>query len=398
MHKSTHWRTLNSLDKPIRYSIPEMRGLHLWVRADLKKYWIFRFTYLGRRYDMSLGSFPAVSLSDAKQKALVYRGQLFKGENPSLSKRLETASKTSALHRITFTKFANEYIHRMSPMWTSRANEHEWHATVSRYAIPVIGTFDFEFITTTHVLKILQPIWISKNVTASRLRGRLEKIFSAAITSGYRKDANPAIWKGHLEHLLPNISKKPIHHKALPYQEVPDFFAHLEKIDNINSLALRFLILNACRAGEVIQAEKSQIHNEIWTIPAERMKARHLHQIPLTSKSICIAKKASEISGMSDLIFTSTGKKLHSVFMLRLVQQFMPYATTHGFRSAFRDWVSEETNHSPEVAEMALAHRIRNKVEAAYRRGTLLERRKSLMVDWEKYCLSKLTAVPTPAK
>jgi hypothetical protein len=144
MRKSTHWRTLNSLDKPVRYSIPEVRGLHLWVRADLKKYWIFRFTFAKRRYDMSLGSFPAVSLSDAKVKSLGYRSQLFKGENPSANKRFETTSNVLTTHHITFAKFSTEYIQKMSPMWTSSGSEVEWQSTLTNYAFPVIGKFEFE--------------------------------------------------------------------------------------------------------------------------------------------------------------------------------------------------------------------------------------------------------------
>jgi integrase len=184
------------------------------------------------------------------------------------------------------------------------------------------------------------------------------------------------------------LNVQPTHLEALPYQDVPEFFAHLESLDTLVSLALRFTILNACRAGEVVQAEKSQIKEEIWTIPAERMKARREHQIPLTKKSLWIVERASEFTAESPLIFCAVGKSFHSVYMLNLANKIRTGITTHGFRSAFRDWVSEETNHSPEVAEMALAHAITNKVEAAYRRGKLLERRKILMTDWENYCLS----------
>ncbi|WP_281889467.1 site-specific integrase [Limnohabitans sp. TEGF004] len=388
MRKSTHWRTLNNLTSPTRYSIPEMRGLHLWVRADVKKYWIFRFTYSGKRFDMSLGSFPAVSLSDAKSRTLKLRGMLFNGENPALARRLEKAENLASSKSISFKQFAEDYIRRMSPKWTSAKNEYHWLTTVNNFASPVIGHLDFESVTTKHILEILNPIWTSKYVTASRLRGRLEKIFSAAITSGYRSSPNPAIWKGHLENLLPNLNVQPTHLEALPYQDVPEFFAHLESLDTLVSLALRFTILNACRAGEVVQAEKSQIKEEIWTIPAERMKARREHQIPLTKKSLWIVERASEFTAESPLIFCAVGKSFHSVYMLNLANKIRTGITTHGFRSAFRDWVSEETNHSPEVAEMALAHAITNKVEAAYRRGKLLERRKILMTDWENYCLS----------
>jgi integrase len=364
-------------------------GLHLWVRADQKKYWIFRFTFCGCRHDLSLGSFPAVSLSNAKTKALKLRGQLFNGINPANSRKEEKAQKQLANKHFSFEKFASDYVHHMSPKWTTHKNEADWQSTIMRFANPVIGTMDLETITTNHIMKILTPIWTSKHVTAARLRARLEKIFSAAITSGYRSSMNPAKWNGHLENLLPNIKKPSVHLKALPYQEVPDFFSSLARIDTLTSLTLRFTILNACRVGEAIQAEASQITNDVWTIPAERMKARREHQIPLTNESLKIINLARVLSFDSPRIFSYANKKMTAPAIINLVRRLRPTFTTHGFRSAFRDWTSEETNHSSEVAEMALAHAIQNKVEAAYRRGSLLERRRKLMSDWADYCLSK---------
>jgi integrase len=389
MKKSTHWRTLNNLRTPIRYSIPDVLGLHLWVRSDAKKYWIFRFSFSGRRYDMSLGSFPAVKLSDAKARALRLRGDIFNGKNPADLRKEERSQKNSAKKRLSFNKFASNYIERMSPKWTTHKNEADWQSTIDRFANPVIGHIDLEEITTNHIIKVLTPIWTSKHVTAARLRARLEKIFSAAITTGFRSSINPARWHGHLENLLPNIRKNSIHLKALPYQDVPDFFSSLDRIDTLTSLTLRFVILNACRVGEAIQADVSQITNDVWTIPAERMKARREHQIPLTHESLKLINLARVMSADSPRIFTHQNKKVTALSILSLVRKLRPTITTHGFRSAFRDWVSEETNHSSEVAEMALAHAIHNKVEAAYRRGNLLERRRKLMLDWANFCLSK---------
>lgn len=395
MQKSTHWRTLNNLAEPVRYSISEMRGLHLWVRSDLKKYWIFRFTYAGRRHDMSLGSFPAVGLSDAKKKALKFRGMLFNNENPALLRQTERLQKVSARKRMTFKSFSEDYIQRMSPKWSSTKYEHDWLMSIEQYAIPVIGFLDMESITTNHIVEILHPIWESKLVTASRVRGRLEKIISASITAGFRTSQNPAIWKNHLENLLPSIRKRTSHHNALPYEKIPELFVFLSRINTLPSLALQFLILNASRAGEVIQAEKSQINGDIWAIPAGRMKARVEHQIPLAAESLTLIKKAAALTSDGPFLFCLEGKRFHSLYMIKLVQRFQPTITTHGFRSTFRDWVSEETTHSPEVVEMALAHAIKNKVEAAYRRGKLIEKRKLLMRDWASYCYSKLNTVST---
>ncbi len=390
MRKSTHWRTLNNLSKATRFSIPEMRGLHLWVRSDLRKYWIFRFTFGGRRHDLSLGSFPAVTLSVAKQKALKLRGQLFNGENPAQVRQTEIAQKMTARKRISFKSFAEDFIDRMSPKWSSTKYEGDWHTSIQQHAYPVLGSLDVESITTDHVLAVLNPIWTTKHVTACRVRGRIEKILSASITSGFRTSPNPAIWKNHLENLLPNIKNRAAHFQALQYEKVPDFFKFLSSNNTLPSLALQFLILNASRAGEVIQAEKSQVNEEIWTIPAEKMKTRTEHQIPLAPESISLIEKAAALTQGSAYLFCIKGKRFHSLYMIKLAQRFDPTITTHGFRSTFRDWVSEETNHSPEVAEMALAHAITNKVEAAYRRGKLLEKRKLLMSDWAKFCYSRV--------
>ena len=392
MHKSSHWRTLNNLSKPVRYSISEMRGLHLWVRSDLKKYWIFRFTYAGRRHDMCLGSFPAVGLSDAKKKALKLRGMLFNDENPALVRQNERLQKVSARKRMTFKPFAEDYIHRMAPKWSSTKYEHDWLMSIQQFANPVIGFLDMESITTNHIIEILHPIWESKLVTASRLRGRLEKIISASITAGFRTSQNPAIWKNHLENLLPNIKKRAIHHNALSYERIPELFVFLSSINTLPSLALQFLILNASRAGEVIQAEKNQINGDIWVIPAERMKARVEHQIPLAAESLALIDKAAALTSDGPYLFSVEGKRFHSLYMIKVAQQFEATITTHGFRSTFRDWVSEETNHNPDVVEMALAHAIKNKVEAAYRRRKLIEKRKLLMRDWASFCYSKLNA------
>lgn len=389
MQHSTHWRTLNNLSKPTRYSIPEMRGLHLWVRSDLKKYWIFRFTYAGRRHDMSLGFFPAVGLADAKKMALKFRGQLFNDQNPALIRQSERSQRAPARKQMLFKTFAEAYIHRMSPKWSSSKYEHNWSQTIEQFAYPVISSLDMESIKTSHILEILNPIWNSKFVTACRLRGRIEKIISASISAGYRSSPNPATWKNHLENLLPDIKKPATHFNAMPFQKVPEFFLILSQINTLPSLALQFSILNACRVGEAIQAERSQIDGDIWTIPAERMKARREHQIPLTTESLQVIAKASALTFNGPRLFCIEGKRLYSQYMVKLVQSFEPAATVHGFRSAFRDWVSEKTNHSPEVAEMALAHTVRNRVEAAYRRGNLLGKRRLLMEDWTNYCLSK---------
>ena len=387
MTKSTDIRTLKALDRPTRFTIPDTKGLHLWVRDDLKKYWVFRFTVNGNRHDTGLGSFPEITLADAKHKVAKLRGLLANGINPAeLKQQQREAIKQKA--KVTFSEYARDHIDRMSPNWWNHKNEKQWINTLTTYAYPVIGKLELDAITTEHILKILEPIWTIKNQTSSRLRGRIGRIMGAAISQGLRQQPNPAIWKGHLEHLLPAHRKSEKHHEALPYAEIPELMAHLANTRAVSILALQFTILTAARTGEVRFAEWNEIKDDVWVIPAHRMKAKREHQVPLCSRALELLKEAHHLAKDSNFIFNNYGKPLSSMAMLMAIRRYRTGLTVHGFRSSFRDWVSEETTHSSEVAEMALAHTITNKVEAAYRRGILLERRRALMLDWEKFCLS----------
>jgi integrase len=286
----------------------------------------------------------------------------------------------------TFDEFAFPHIDIMRPKWRNPKHAEQWVATVRHYASPVIGQTQLADIDTPQILKILEPMWQTKPETASRLRGRLEKILSAAATRQYRQGINPAMWKGHLENLLPSQRRSNAHHAALPYKNLPAFMERLETVEGISALALRFTILTASRTGEVIGALRSEITEDVWTVPAERMKAGREHQVPLCGTALELIATAECLDPDSQYLFSNNGKPLSGMAMLMMVRRMTPGVTVHGFRSTFRDWVSEETDHSPEVAEMALAHTIANKVEAAYRRGRLLERRRQLMRDWESYC------------
>ena len=397
MSKSTDIRTLKNLNKPTRYTIPDAKGLHLWVKADLKKYWIYRYTINSKRYDISLGSFPEITLADARTKAQNFRAMILNGINPKEEKKRQRLSVKIEKPSISFKKYALEYIDRMSPKWTNDKHTEQWVSTLTLYAFPVIGSLSLEAITTQHIQKVLDPIWSSKNETASRVRGRIERILSAAITSGLRTSSNPALWRSHLENLYPQHRKSLVHHAALSYKLLPTFLQDLIAIDGVAALALQFTILNASRTGEVLHATRSEISESVWTIPATRMKAKQEHQVPLCSQSLMLIEKAKKLDPDSPYLFSKKGKPLSGMAMLMLVRRHHPGITVHGFRSAFRDWVSEETNHSPEVAEMALAHTIGNKVEAAYRRGKLLERRRILMQDWQVYCYAGQHASPAKA-
>ena len=389
MPNSTDARALKNLVNPTRYTIPDTRGLHLWVRADKKKYWIFRFTYEGCRYDMSLGSFPEVPLTDAREKVSQLKRQIYKGINPVVEKREHKQSFVAKGKGLRFDEFASNLIGKLAPQWSSQTHKQAWHRSVEIYANPIIGRFPVHSIQTAQILSVLEPIWQTKHVSASRLRGRLEKIISAAITTGFHKGPNPAVWNGHLENLLPHVRRDVKHFEALNYKDVPALIQKIKGSSSLTALALEFTILNATRAQETLGLERSEISGDIWTIPAARMKGRKEHQIPLGSRSLEIISKALLLDPESRYVFSKNGKCLTHTSMLHFLSAYGGGQTTvHGFRSSFRDWVSEETDHSSEVAEMSLAHAVKNKVEAAYRRGNLLQRRRLLMKEWEDYCQS----------
>jgi integrase len=272
--------------------------------------------------------------------------------------------------------------------WGNKKHSQQWINTLREYAFKVIGDLPINEVDTEHVLKILEPIWTTKTETASRLRARIEWVLASATARKLRSGLNPAIWRGHLETILQKPSKvTPVkHHKALPYKELPEFFNQLKEQDSVTALALEFLILNANRTGEVIFGLRSEILNDLWIIPAERMKAKKEHRVPLCKRSLELLVIAKSKDENSIYLFSNNGKPLNNIAMANLAKRIKKDITVHGFRSAFRDWVAEETDHSPEVAEKALAHTVANQVEAAYRRGDLLERRKRLAVDWESYC------------
>lgn len=369
-----------------RHTDDKTKGLHLWIKPTKQKYWIFRYTVDGKRQGMSLGAYPEVGLRDARERATEARSAVNKGGNPIQEKKqakcLKAASKSP-----TFVNFALDYIETMKPKWRNEKHATQWKSTVTTYAFPIIGNLPLDEIDTPHLLQILNPIWLTKSETASRLRGRIERILSAAITRKLRPAINPAMWKGHLENLMPTQKSSDAHYAALPFEQLPQLMSSLRATDSMSALALEFTVLNASRTGEVINGLKSEIDNCIWTIPAKRMKAGKQHQVPLCQRSLEILTIANSLDPNSQYLFSNKGRKLSNMAMLMLVRRLKPGLTVHGFRSTFRDWIAEETDHSPEVAEMALAHTIGNKVEQAYRRGNLLERRKRLMQDWEYFCL-----------
>ena len=300
---------------------------------------------------------------------------------------------------MTFRQCTERYIDAHRPGWSNPKHAAQWQATLATYAYPVIGGVPVKKIGangegTDLIMKVLEPIWYIKTETASRVRGRIEAILDWAKARGYRDGENPARWKGHIDKLLPAKAKvAPVkHHSALPYPDVPEFMAKLRQQEGIAARALEFTILTAARTSEVLLAKRTEVDRKarMWIVPAERMKARKEHRVPLCDAAMGII---DAMRGNSEFIFPGAkrGGPMSNMAMTMLLDRMgvRPQATTHGFRSAFRDWGAEATRYPNEQLEMAIAHTVSNKVEAAYRRGDLLNKRHKLMADWEAFCNSR---------
>lgn len=367
-------------------------GLHLWVKSASQKYWIYRNSRLGKRTDISLGSFPRVMVAEARKKAAELAIQVRQGIDITVARKTAKTIEEPQKN-LTFEEFAREIVRSKLPEWKNPKHASQWANTLRDYAYPIIGCKSLQDITTDDILKIFQPIWLTKTETATRLRGRIERILAAATIKGLRQGVNPAQWRGHLDCLLPQPQKlkKVKHHSAMPYNDLPQFIEQLQSRAGVASLALEFCILTASRTSEVLFARRSEIKKSLWTVPGERMKAGREHVVPLCSRTLQIIEKAKEMDLDSEFVFSRGRKTLSNMALLALLRRMSKSdITTHGFRSTFRDWVAEITYHSPEVAEMSLAHTVANRVEAAYRRGNLLEKRRALLQDWQDYCLGEL--------
>ena len=380
---------LKNLNKVGRYTDGDTKGLNIQVKPNLKKYWVLRYSFQEKRFDYSLGSYPEISLKEARKRATTARNKLNQGMNPASEKKAQKEQQIqNEEDKPKFKEYALACIESKRPEWSNKKHAEQWNNTLRDYAFKHIGHLPVDIINTEDILKILNPIWHTKTNTATRLRGRIEWILASATTRGLRTGLNPAQWRGHLDTILPKPSKvAPVeHHKALSYKELPEFIGVIKEMDCMSSLALEFLILNANRTGEVLYALREEVQGDIWIIPAKRMKAKKEHRVPLCPRSLEILSIARIKDEDSTYLFSRNGRHLSNMALTELLRRMGKNFTVHGFRSTFRDWVAEETPHSPEVAEKALAHSIQNKVESAYRRGDLIEPRRRLMSDWESYC------------
>ncbi|VVE51048.1 integrase [Pandoraea communis] len=381
---------VNRLSKPGLYG--DGAGLYLQITKGGVKSWLFRYMRSGRARGMGLGSVHTVSLSDARIKALEVRKQLLEGIDPLDAKQQEQALvKANAVKATTFDECSAAYIDAHSSGWKNAKHADQWRNTLATYASPHFGALPITELDTDLVMKALEPIWISKTETASRVRGRIESVLDWATARGHRVGENPARWKGHLDHLLPKRSKVQavVHHAALPYADAPKFMTQLRTIDTMAAKALELLILTATRTSEVIDAswDEFDLTAAIWRIPAERMKAGKEHRIPLSLPAVTLLKQMQAIK-QNEFVFPGQrkNKPLSNMALLQMLKRMdRSNLTAHGFRSTFRDWVGETTHYPREVAEAALAHLLKDKSEAAYARGDLFEKRSSMMSDWATY-------------
>jgi len=336
---------------------------------------------------MGLGSFPTVTLTEARDKARKQRALMKEGVDP-VAVRRATLSVALAERQAqkTFSDVAAQYIAQHEKSWKNAKHGAQWTSTLRTYAEPSIGKLLVRDIRAAHVIGVLEPIWTSKTETATRVRSRIELVLDYATARGYREGLNPARWKGNLDAALPNASKvAPVrHHAAVKVKDVVSFMKALRQQEGMGARALEFVVLSAARSGEVRGATWPEVDlaAALWTIPADRMKSSREHRVPLSEPALRLLRSIPGDHLPDDPLFPGMRGPLSDMSLTAVLRRMKVAATAHGFRSTFRDWVSEYTDHSGEVAEMALSHAIGDKVEAAYRRGDLLAKRVALMRDW----------------
>ncbi len=384
-------------------------GLTLQITKAGVKSWLYRYMLDGKARWMGLGPVHSVSLAEARQKAAEARKLLVEGIDPLQARdQLKREAEMARARLMTFEQCASAYIQAHRAAWKNAKHADQWVSTIATYVNPIIGALPVEQVDTGLVVKVLtqtddngQQFWQVKNETATRVRGRIESILGWATTSGFRTGDNPARWRGHLENLLATISRNSRikNHPSLGWKEMSAFVRELRQRDGVAARAIEFAILTASRSGEARGACWSEIDfkAKVWTVPADRMKAKREHEVPLCDPAIALLKRMHKIDG-TDLIFPGTkGQALSDMSLtavLRRMNGDQPKwvdkdgspVTVHGFRSTFRMWAAESTNYPREVAEHALAHQLPDAVERAYQRGTQFTKRAAMMNDWAKFC------------
>jgi integrase len=385
-------------------------GLHLLVKKSGARSWVFRYMLKGKSRDLGLSrcseameilrsaGHDELTLAQARDVATIYRLKVKAGIDP-IAEREDIANakaaevKAQKIAKVRFKDVAQAYIDANEDNWKNSKHRQQWKNSLATYVYPVMGDLAVSDIETNHVLAAIEPIWREKAETASRVRGRIETVLDAAKVRGYRTGENPARWRGHLSLILPARTKLSRgHHKAEPYHSVPQLLAQLRSRHAVAALALEFTILTAARTGEVIGATWNEIDiaKGVWTIPSKRMKAGREHRVPLAKRAMEIVQHVRLLDG-SYVFSGPNGGPLSGMAMAMLLRRMKTDVTVHGFRSSFRDWAAECTGYPHEVCEMALAHAIGNKAEAAYRRGDLFDKRRRLMDEWAEHCNAQIS-------
>jgi integrase len=378
-------------------------GLYLRITPRGARNWVLRYVLNGRPRWMGLGPLALYGLAEARARALDARRKRHDGIDPIDARRADRARhRLEVAKSITFQECAEMYIASHKAGWRNEKHKYQWPATLQAYAYPVFGALPVQAVDTALMLKVLEPIWANKSETASRVRQRIENVLDFAKVRGYREGENPARWRGHLDKLLPARSRvRQVEHlAALPYSDLPLFLANLRKRDAFAARGLEFLILTAARTNEVIGARWSEIDllDKTWTIPADRMKALREHRVPLSPPALALLQVMQTAGLTNDInayVFPGprAGKPLSNMAFLMLLRRMgIVDLTVHGFRATFKTWASERTSIQNEIVEAALAHIVGDKVEQAYRRTDMFEKRRRLMQQWATFC----TAEPIP--
>jgi integrase len=358
-------------------------NLYLIVSPTGGRKWVLRFTWRGKAREMGLGTPATVSLADARERAARARRMVAQGIDP-----IHERKRTGGVP--TFGEMADQVRESLSAGFRNDKHKAQWKSTLATYAAP-LGDKPVDAISTDDVLAVLKPIWTEKSETASRVRGRIEKVLDAAKAKGFRQGENPARWRGHLDNLLSKQSKlKRGHHAAMPYEDVPAFIGRLRETDSLGALALEFCILTAARSGEVLGMRwlEVDLEKKIWTLPPHRTKAGREHRVPLSARAVAILRQLAKIKP-GDFVFPGQrGDRPQSdrTMHMALRRMKLDTVTVHGFRSSFRDWAGNETSYPRDLIETALAHVVGDKAEQAYRRSDALEKRRELMEAWANYC------------
>ncbi|GKS93194.1 site-specific integrase [Acidovorax sp. SUPP2825] len=375
------------------HAVGGVPGLYLQILGG-SRVWVFRYVHMRQRRRMGLGSYPAVSLSAAREAARAALGLRDAGTDPVKSRQdAREAARQAAAQRLAFDTAAETFIREHESVWRSLKHAQQWRNTLATYVSPKFGAVSVSEVEQAHVLRVLAPIWKTKTETATRLRGRIEQILDWATAHGHRTGPNPARWRGQLEHILPDPNKvAPVkHHPAVPFGTLPGVYQQIAGVQGQSARALCFLILTAARSGEVrgMVWDEVDLDASLWVIPADRMKAKKEHRIPLSVQAVSLLRAQARIEHV-DYVFPSNRKgPLSDMALTALMRRHELGAVPHGFRSTFRDWAGEMTTHPRDAVELCLAHTIDTKTEAAYRRGDMLEKRAAIMQQWSDFTHGK---------